>query len=111
MTDNAKLVLGFLKAHYGEQFTKQDIQAQLGFEKLATVTGTVTNLIKKGRAAEVLSTVNVDGKDKEIKYVTLTADGLKYDPDVEEEAAKVAKAAEAEAKKAAKAAAKAASAQ
>lgn len=104
MTDNAKVILGFLKEHFGERFTKQEIQAQLGFEKLATVTGTVTSLIKKGRASETIETVEVDGKTKDIKYITLTNEGLNYDPDAEEEAAKIAKAAEREAKKAAKAA-------
>ena len=50
-------------------------------------------------------TETVDGKEKDVKYVTLTAEGLGYDPDAEEEAAKAAKAAEKEAKKAEKAAA------
>lgn len=107
MTDNAKKILGFLKENFGTRFTKQDIQAQLGFEKLATVTGTVTALVKKGRASETTETVTADGKAKEVKYVTLTPAGLNYDPDAEEEADKAEKAAAREARKAEKAAAKA----
>ena len=92
MTTNALNVLNFMKAHPGEEFTKQDIAAQLSVT-VQTVTGTTNSLIKKGYAVEREDTVEVEGKTKVIKFVTLTDAGLAYDPEAEEAAAKEAKAA------------------
>ena len=90
MTTNAMNVFNFMKAHPGEEFTKQEIAAQLNVTVQA-VTGTTNSLIKKGYAAEREDTVDVDGKTKVVKYVTLTDAGLAYDPEAEEAAAKEAK--------------------
>ena len=106
---NSELVLNYMKQHYGEKMTKQEIADALGIS-LPSVTGTMNSLIKKGYAItptqEVVelepATDTRKAKTKTIKYHTLTESGLSYDPVAEE----AAKKAEKEAAKAAKAAAK-----
>ena len=115
MTQNSELVLNYLKKHFGQEFTKQNIAEALGIS-VPSVTGSMNNLIKKGYALttreEVLelehATENRKAKTKNIKYHTLTEAGLAYDPVAEEEAKQAAKAAEKERKAAERAAAKAA---
>lgn len=117
MTDNAKLVLAELKKEYPTEVTKQELAANLAEHgvTIAAVTPSVTSLVKKGLAVERIENTEVDGKAKSFRYVVLTEDGLKYDPESEEaqklaekEAAKALRAAEREAAKAEKEAAKAA---
>ena len=83
MTTNALTIFNFMKSHPGEEFTKQDIAAQLSVSVQA-VTGTTNSLIKKGFAVE-------REEAKVVKYVMLTDAGLAYDPEAEEAAAKEAK--------------------
>lgn len=111
MTTNALTIFNFMKSHPGEEFTKQDIAAQLSVSVQA-VTGTTNSLIKKGYAVEREDAVEIEGKAKVVKYVMLTDAGLEYDPEAEEAAAKEAKerekAEKARAREEAKAAKKAA---
>ena len=108
-TINSELVLNYMKNHYGEELTKQEIAEALHIS-VPAVTGTMNGLIKKGYAATTREeTVEVEpatetrkAKTRTIKYHTLTESGLAYDPVAEA----AAKAAEKEAAKAAKAAAK-----
>lgn len=109
MTNNSEMVLNFLKAHFGEEFTKADIAAALGIS-IPAVTGSVNFLVKNELATERMEDVEVEpatetrkAKVKTIRYEKLTEAGLNYDP----VAAEAAKLAEKEAKKAAKKAAKA----
>ena len=112
---NAELVINFMKQHYGEELTKQQIAQALGIS-IPAVTGTVNSLIKKGYAVtsreeeEVLAeaTENRKAKVHTIKYHTLTESGLAYDPVAEAEAKAAEKAAEKERKAAERAAARAA---
>ena len=46
---NSELVLNYMKQHYGEKMTKQEIADALGIS-LPSVTGTMNSLIKKGYA-------------------------------------------------------------
>lgn len=111
MTINSERVLNFLKEHYGEEFSKNDIKDALGIS-LSAVIGSINPLEKNGYTRitreEVIelepATETRKAKTKTVKYHTLTEAGLAYDP-VAEEAKKLA---EKEAKKAEKAAAKAA---
>ena len=114
MTINSERVLNFLKEHFGQEFSKQEIADALGIS-LSAVIGSINPLEKKGYSkitreeTKVLeeATETRKAKTKVIKYHTLTEEGLVYDP-VAEEAEKAAqKQAEKEAKAAAKAAAKA----
>lgn len=104
-TVNSELVLNWMKKHYGEEHTKQEIAEALNIS-IPAVTGTINSLIKKGyaetsRTEDVVVSEATETKKaqvKTIKYHRLTAAGLEYDPVAEAEQ----KAAEKAAKKAAK---------
>lgn len=111
MTINSERVLNFLKEHYGQEFSKNEIKDALGIS-LSAVIGSINPLEKNGytRITRV-ETIELEpatetrkAKTKEVKYHTLTEAGLIYDPVAEE----AKKAAEKQAKKEAKAAEKAA---
>jgi hypothetical protein len=85
MTENSRKVFDYLKnAGAGVKFTTKDVQTALGFEKAGSVTGSVTGLVKKGYAERFTETVEVDGKQKEVKYFALTEAGANFDPDATE---------------------------
>lgn len=112
MTTNSEMTLNFLKSHYGQEFTKNEIAEALGIS-VPSVTGSVNALVKKGYVTERLEEVEVEpatdtkkAKIKVVRHETLTEAGLSYDPVAEEEAKAAAKAAEKERKAAEKAAAK-----
>lgn len=115
MTMNSERVLNFLKEHYGQEFSKNEIKDALGIS-LSAVIGSINPLEKNGytRITRV-ETVELEpatetrkAKTKEVKYHTLTEAGLTYDPVAEEAKKAAAKQAEKERKAAEKAAAKAA---
>lgn len=117
MTTNSERVLNFLKEHYGQEFSKNEIKDALGIS-LSAVIGSINPLEKNGYTRitreEVVelepATETRKAKTKVVKYHMLTEAGLTYDP-VAAEAEKAAKKqAEKEAKAAAKAAEKAAKA-
>jgi predicted transcriptional regulator len=85
MSENSRKVLQFLKDNYGTKFTCKDVMTALGFEKAGSVTGSVTGLAKKGLVDKSTETVEVDGKQKEVKYFQLNEAGLNYDPDAQVE--------------------------
>ena len=115
MTINSEKVLNFLKDHYGQEFSKQEIADALGIS-LSAVIGSINPLEKKGYShitrEETIeleeATETRKAKTKVVKYHTLTEAGLAYDPIAEEQAKLAAKQAERERKAAEKAAAKAA---
>lgn len=115
-SNNSIAVLNFLKAHYGEEFSKKQIAEALGIS-VPAVTGSINALVKKGHVAttreEVIelepATETRKAKTTTVKYHTLNESGLTFDPIAEEEAAKQRKeeekaqrAAERAARKAAK---------
>jgi Mn-dependent DtxR family transcriptional regulator len=115
MTINSEKVLNFLKEHYGQEFSKQDISKALGIS-LSAVIGSI-NPLEKNKYTKITRTEIVElepatetrkAKTKEVKYHTLTEAGLAYDPVAEEAAKAAAKQADKERKAAEKAAAKAA---
>lgn len=81
MSENSRKVLQFLKDNYGTKFTYKDVMTALGFEKAGTVTGSVTGLFKKGLVDKFTETVEIEGKNKEVKYFQLNEAGKQYDPD------------------------------
>jgi Mn-dependent DtxR family transcriptional regulator len=115
MTINSERVLNFLKEHYGQEYSKQEIADALGIS-LSSVIGSINPLEKKGyskvtREETVVleeATETRKAKTKVIKYHTLTEEGLSYDPVAEEAEKAAAKQAEKERKAAERAAAKAA---
>ena len=125
MTVNSERVINFLKEHYGQDFSKQEIANALGIS-LSAVIGSINPLEKKGYSTitreETIelepATETRKAKTKVIKYHTLTEAGLAYDPVAEaaekaaaEQAKKEARAAEKAAKKAEKEAEKEAAAE
>lgn len=116
-TVNSLAVLNFLKEHFGQSFSKQEIADALGIS-IRAVTGTINALSRPEKEYCVISHVETveeapetetrKAKIKEIKYHTLTERGLAYDPIKEEEEKLAAKEAEKARKAAERAAAKAA---
>lgn len=115
-TVNSERVLNYMKEHFGEELTKQDISLALGIT-IPAVTGSMNALIKNKYAVTTREEIVEDApatdtrkaKTHKVLYHTLTEAGLAYDPVAEEarkaaekEAAKAARAAERAAKKAAK---------
>ncbi len=115
MTQNSERVLNFLKEHYGQEYSKNEIKDALGIS-LSSVIGSINPLEKNGYTKitreEVVelepATETRKAKTKTVKYHTLTEKGLEYDPVAEEQAKAEAKRLEKERKAAEKAAAKAA---
>ena len=73
---NTKAIFNILK-NASEAKTANDIQAELGLEKVASVTGAVNSLVKKEVAERIPATIEVtdaDGKvtTKEIKLIQIT---------------------------------------
>lgn len=90
MTEGSRKVFNFLKDNYGEKLTTADIATSLGISG-PTVTGSVNGLTKKGyavRTEEVLPGDN--GKEVKVKYISLTEEGMNFDPDAVEEKAEKA---------------------
>lgn len=85
MTENSRKVFDYLRAHYGEKVTAQDVAAALGVS-LSAVTGSVNGLAstKKHPAYAIRTETEVpaeDGKTAKVKYVSLTEEGMAFDPD------------------------------
>ena len=110
---NSELVLNYMKNHFGEEKSKQEIAAELGIS-VPAVTGTMNSLIKKGYAIttreeeveDAQATETRKAKTHTVKYHTLTEAGLAYDPVAEAEERAAAKEAEKARRAAEKAAAK-----
>lgn len=83
MTENSMRVFNYLKEHYGEDLTAKAIAEDLGVS-IAAVTGSVNGLVKKDRAVRTEHTTEVDGKEVTVKYISLTEEGLAFDPSVED---------------------------
>ena len=88
MKENSKKVLNYLKEINGEKVTAADVAEGLGMEK-RSVDGIFTSAIqRKGLGVRVPAEVEMeDGTHKAVKFLTLTDEGLAFDPDAEVEAA------------------------
>ena len=117
-TINSIAVFNFLKEHYGQEYTKQQISAELNIP-LSAVTGAINGHVKYGRVLNTReetietepATETRKAKTKKLVYHTLAESALTYDPVAEDErkaAEKAAAKAAREAEKAARAAEKAA---
>ena len=85
MTDGSRKVFNFLKENYGEKLTNADIATALSLSG-PTVVGSVNGLVKKGYAVReevVLPAQEEGGKEVKVKYISLTEDGMNFDPDAE----------------------------
>lgn len=87
MTEGSRKVLNFLKENYGEKLTNADIATSLGLSG-SVVVGSVNGLVKKNYAVREEVTIPATeegGKDVKIKYISLTDEGMNFDPDAEKE--------------------------
>lgn len=86
MKENSKAVLNYLKEVNGQQVTAADVAEALGLEK-RQVDGIFTSAIqRKGLGVRTPAEVEVeDGTHKSVKFLSLTAEGMKFDPDADAE--------------------------
>jgi hypothetical protein len=85
MKENSKKVLMYLKEHNGEDLTAADVAAAVDLPK-KSVDGIFTSAIqRKGLGVRTPAEVELeDGSHKAIKLLSLTAEGMAYDPDAED---------------------------
>lgn len=85
MTIGSQKVFHFLKDNHGARLTNKDIAEALGVSS-STVVGSVTGLCKKGLAVRTEEHLaGADGKDVVVKYISLTDEGMAFDPDATQE--------------------------
>ena len=87
MKENSKKVLNYLKEVNGQNVTAADVAEAVSLEK-RQVDGIFTSAIqRKGLGVRVPAEVELeDGSHKAVKFLTLTDDGMNFDPDAEVEA-------------------------
>ena len=86
MKENSKKVLNYLKEINGQNVTAADVADALGFEK-RSVDGIFTSAIqRKGLGIRTPAEIELeDGTHKQVKFLTLTPDGMNFDPDADAE--------------------------
>ena len=86
MKENSKRVLNYLKEIAGENVTAADVAAALGLEK-RSVDGIFTSAIqRKGLGVRTPAEIELDdGTHKAVKFLSLTAEGMNFDPDADAE--------------------------
>ena len=91
MNENSRKIFEFLKANHGTPVTGHEIAEAMGVS-INVVTGCVNALCKKTKTHEVLAvrtveeTAGEDGKVVTTKYISLTDEGMAFDPDAKVEA-------------------------
>ena len=87
MKENSKKVLNYLKEVQGENVTSADVAAALGLEK-RSVDGIFTSAIqRKGLGVRTPAEIELDdGTHKAVKFLSLTPEGMEFDPDATEDA-------------------------
>ena len=86
MKENSVKVLNYLKEVNGSNVTSADVADALGLEK-KQVDGIFTSAIqRKGLGIRTPAEVELeDGSHKAVKFLSLTAEGLAFDPTSSEE--------------------------
>ena len=86
MKENSKKVLNYLKEVNGQQVTAADVAEALGLEK-RSVDGIFTSAIqRKGLGVRTPAEIELDdGTHKALKFLSLTAEGMNFDPDADAE--------------------------
>lgn len=81
MKENSVRVLNYLKEINGQKVTAADVAEALGLEK-RSVDGIFTSAIqRKGLGVRTPADVELeDGTKKQVKYLSLTAAGMAFDP-------------------------------
>ena len=86
MKENSKKVLNYLKEVNGQQVTAADVAEALGLEK-RSVDGIFTSAIqRKGLGVRTPAEIELDDRThKAVKFLSLTAEGMNFDPDADAE--------------------------
>ena len=86
MKENSKKVLNYLKEVNGSNVTAADVAEALGLEK-RSVDGIFTSAIqRKGLGVRTPAEIELDdGTHKAVKFLSLTAEGMNFDPDADAE--------------------------
>ena len=86
MKENSKKVLNYLKEVNGQDVTSADVAEALGLEK-RSVDGIFTSAIqRKGLGVRTPAEIELDdGTHKAVKFLSLTAEGMNFDPDADAE--------------------------
>ena len=86
MKENSKKVLNYLKEVNGSNVTAADVAEALGLEK-RSVDGIFTSAIqRKGLGVRTAAEIELDdGTHKAVKFLSLTAEGMNFDPDADAE--------------------------
>jgi len=82
MTDNSRKVFEYLKKvnEAGEKVTAAEVAEAVGVS-IPAVTGSFNGLVKKELGFREEDKVEVDGKEKDVKYLILNKAAFSYDPD------------------------------
>lgn len=85
MKENSRKVLDYLKSVNGQNVTSADVAKALGFEK-RSVDGIFTSAIqRKGLGIRTPAEIELeDGTHRSVKFLSLTAAGMAFDPDAED---------------------------
>lgn len=85
MKENSKKVLNYLKGIGDKKVTAADVAEALGLEK-RSVDGIFTSAIqRKNLGVRTPAEVELpDGTHATVKFLSLTAEGMAFDPDAEE---------------------------
>ena len=86
MKENSKKVLNYLKAINGQNIdvTSGDVAEELGLTK-RQVDGIFTAIQRKGLGVRTPAEIELeDGTHKAVKFLSLTNEGMDYDPDAED---------------------------
>ena len=86
MKENSKKVLNYLKAINGQNIdvTSGDVAEELGLTK-RQVDGIFTAIQRKGLGVRTPAEIELeDGTHKAVKFLSLTNEGMDYDPELED---------------------------
>lgn len=86
LKENSRKVFDYVKSMQGENITAADIADATELE-VRSVNGIVTSAFqRKGLMERIPSVIETeDGGQKPVKFIRLTEDGLKFDPDATDE--------------------------
>lgn len=84
MSENSKKVLNYLKSVNGTNVTAADVAEALGLEKKTVDACFTSGIQRKGFGVRTPAEVELDdGTHKSVKFLSLTAAGMSFDPDAE----------------------------
>ena len=86
MKENSKKVLNYLKEVNGQQVTAADVAEALGLEKRSVDAIFTSAIQRKGLGVRTPAEIELDdGTHKAVKFLSLTAEGMNFDPDADAE--------------------------